>query len=242
MKHKLFKIFLAALIIFSILIPGCSRAGSALNGSGTIVVQDLKAADFNSINVKGVFEVEISQSESYKMTLSTDSNLLSRIQVSLEHKILKLSIEAPATFFPTSLKVKIAMPELIALNLSDGAKAVITSFHLKDQFSLFLSGDSILNGAMEADQIVLNLSDASSVNLIGAATSLELDCKGISKVDLGNLSLTTAQINLREASEATLNVTGRFDATLNDASKVYYLGNPLFTDISVSGGSTMIHK
>jgi hypothetical protein len=242
MKHKLFKISLAALLMLSILVPGCSRAGSALNGSGTIVVQDLKAADFNSINIKGIFEVEVSQSDSYKVTLSTDSNLLSRIKVSLEHKTLKLSIEAPATFFPTSLKIKIAMPELIALNLSDGAKAVITSFRLKDQFSLFLSGDSILNGAMEADQIVFNLSDASSVNLSGTATSLELDCKGISKVDLGNLTLTTVQIRLREGSEATLNVTGRFDATLNDASKVYYLGNPLFTDISVSGGSTMIQK
>jgi hypothetical protein len=242
MKHLFFKTTLATLAVLAVLIPGCSRAGSALNGSGVIVVQELKAAEFNSINIKGAFEVEVSQAESYKVVLSTDSNLLSRIRVSLEHKTLKLSIEAPATFFPTSLKIKIALPEMVGLNLSEGAKAIITNYHLSDHFSLFLAGDSTLNGAFEADQIAFNLSDASSVSLSGTATYLDLDCKGGSKVDLGNLALTAAQIRLREGSEATLNVVGRFDATLNDASKVYYLGNPLFTDISVSDGSTMIHK
>jgi hypothetical protein len=242
MNNQILKLILIALVALTILIPGCSRAGSALNGSGKIIDHDLTVTDFNSVNIKGVFEVEISRAEDFKVTLSTDENLLGRIQVSVEHKTLKLGIAAPATFLPTSLKVKIGMPEMVGLNLSGGAKGVLQGFESDEHLSVFLAGGSTLNGYLKAGQITFNLSDASLIGLKGIATYLELECKGASKADLGDLTLTAAQVKLSEASEATLNINGRFDANLSDASKVFYLGNPLFTNTSISGGSTMVHK
>src|SRR5271157_2741668 len=89
--------------------PGCARVGSSMNGSGKIIDQDLKLTDFDTINVHGPFELEIVQDIAFKATLSTDENLISRVRGSLDRKTLMLSVEAPATFFPTSLKVKIVM-------------------------------------------------------------------------------------------------------------------------------------
>jgi hypothetical protein len=242
MRRSALQAVLAIVLILALALPGCARAGSSLNGSGNILDQDLKVTDFTSINVKGAFEVNISQASEYKAILSTDENLISRVQVSIEHKVLKLSIEAPATFFPTSLKLKVEMPEIVGLNLSEGAKGLLISHKSKEDFALFLDGGSTLNGALDAGTATFNLSGASQATLTGTAMKLVMTCSGKSKAELGDLVASFAQVKIQEASEATLNVQGRFDANLSDASKVYYLGNPLFSNTSITGDSTMIHK
>jgi hypothetical protein len=242
MKKILSIIILAIILILTLVLPGCARVGSSMNGSGKIVTQDLKVKEFTGINAHGPFELEISQAESFKVTLSTDENLVSRVLVSLDRKTLKLSIEAPASFFPTVLKLKIEMPQIRSLNLSGHAGVSLSGFKSNEDFTLFAAGDSTLIGSLEATIIRFNLSEASRVSLSGAAVRLELECKGGSRLDLENLALTSAQVKLTEQSEAILDIEGRFDVILNDNSKIYYLGNPLFSNTSITGDSTMIHK
>jgi hypothetical protein len=194
------------------------------------------------LNVKGAFELEINEAKSYQVTIITDENLVSRVQVLLDRKTLKLSIEAPATFFPTSLKVKISMPKIAGINLSGAAKGTIAGFSSTDDLTLFLAGGSALSGSLEVGIPRFYLSEASKLSLQGKGTRLELDCRGGSKADLGDFALTSAQAKLREASEATLNISGRFDVNLSSSSKVYYLGNPTISGASISGDSAMVRK
>ncbi len=100
MKKNILRGAVVVVLIMAVCFPGCARGGSSLNGSGNIIDQDIKVSDFNSVNIKGAFDLDISLASEYKVTLSTDDNLIGRVPVSLEHKVLKLSIEAPATFFP----------------------------------------------------------------------------------------------------------------------------------------------
>jgi hypothetical protein len=242
MKKAFSAVSLMVLLISAILLPGCTRVGSALNGSGNITDHDVKIDDFDSLNVKGEFELEIKQAKSYQVIISTDENLISRVLVSLDRKTLKLSIEAPATFFPSSLKVKITLPKIAGINLSGAAKATISGFNSTDDLTLFLAGGSALSGSMEVGIPRFYLSEASQLSLKGKGTRLELDCKGGSKVDLGEFVLISAQTKLKEASEAIMNVSGRFDVNLSSSSKIYYLGNPIISDTSISGDSTMMRK
>jgi hypothetical protein len=240
---KLFSVTASiVLLITAALLPGCTRVGSTLNGSGNIIDHDIKIVDFDSLNVKGPFEVEIERGQSYRVTISTDENLISRVLVILDRKTLKLSIEAPATFFPTSLKAKITLPKIAGINLSGMAKATVSGFSSSDELTLFLAGGSSLSGSLEVGIPRIYLSEASQLNLKGKGTRLELDCKSGSKVDLGEFILMSAQVKLKEASEAILNVSGRLDVNLNSSSKVYYLGNPIISDASISGDSTMMRK
>jgi hypothetical protein len=240
-QSRYFRIFLIIVLSLAILVPACSRVGSSMNGSGHIIDQDLKVTDFNSINVRGPFNLEIYKADSYKVTLSTDDNLINRLQISLERKSLKVRIEAPATFFPTSLKMRIAMPEITSLTLAEGVQASFLGFKSISDFTLFLSEKSVLTGDLEAIVARFHLSQSVKVSLKGSAMRLELESSD-STLDLGDFNLITAQVKLSQASEAILNVNGRFDVVLNDASKIFYLGNPLISNTYISGGSSMIHK
>ena len=153
-----------------------------------------------------------------------------------------LSVEAPATFLPTSLKVKITMPRIFGLSLSEGAKASLAGFKSEYDFNLYLNKGSNLSGSIEAGNATIGLADASQAVLSGKSSTLDLQCAGRSEIDLNYFTVSSAQIKMKEASEASLNVSGELDVVMSDASKIYYMGNPLISDTSISGGSTMIRE
>lgn len=232
-------ITLLVLSLAALSLAGCARAGSALNGSGVIVDEVIKAKEFNMVSVKGAFNLEIQKADTPSVILSTDDNLISRIRISVERKTLKLSIEAPATFFPTKLKVAINMPELIGLNLSGGARSTVTGFNSTGSFSLFMDDKSSLKGSLAAGDISFHLSGSSTAVLSGGGLEMNLTLLEGSKVDLGDFLLKQAAVKLDQASEAIINVNGPLDVELNSESKVYFLGDPIISNTSISGGSTM---
>jgi hypothetical protein len=155
--NLLISVSLVLLLMALLLVPGCKRVSSSLNGSGKIVDQELDIRDFTSVKARGVYNLVIQEGPAFKVTVSLDDNLLKRLQISLERKTLNLNIEAPASFFPTSLKVTIMMPQLLGLNLSGGANASIAGFKSLEDFTLFISGKGLLEGSIEASNLIFYL-------------------------------------------------------------------------------------
>lgn len=131
------------------------------------------------------------------------------------------------------------MPQLLGLNLSGGAKAAISGFKSPDDFNLVLADKGLLEGTITAKNLVFYLSGGSKAVLEGSSLKLELNSKGASNLDMSQYSVMRAQVKLDEASQATLNVSGQFDVELKDKSVLYFSGTPVFTNTSVTGGSTM---
>lgn len=233
---------LAIILVVALTLPGCTRVGSSMNGSGKIMDTILELEDFSSLNIKGPFKVEVIQGPAYKATLSVDDNLVNRVKVSLERSTLNLSIAGPATFFPTSLKLKVEMPELVSLTLGDAASAMVNGFKDTENLTVFLSGNSILKCAAQVETLELNLSGAAEASFKGEARQTNIDARGASKIDLLEFVSSNVQIKLNEASEAALNVIGPVDVSLENASKFYYTGTPIFGDTTISGGSIMAPK
>jgi hypothetical protein len=242
MKKLFIAITLIILLISAILIPGCAQAGSAINGSGKIIDRNIDIAEFNNVQAQGKLNLEIVSSDSYKITISTDENLINRVLFTREDETLEIKIEAPASFFPTSLKITIAMPQVKSLNLADGALATISINKSIASFNLVLTGASSFSGYLEAEATNFYLSGQSQVSLKGQSKKLELDVAGASKLDLSKFLLSGANVKLRETSIAILNVNGDLNVVLKDASKIYYLGNPLIKNTSIIGDSSMIHQ
>lgn len=242
MKSTLAGILISILLLASLALSGCSRAGSSMNGSGTLIDQDIKLTDFTGVSVNGPFNADLVQTDAFQVIVNTDENLTNRVQATLNDGTLVVGIEAPATFFPSSLKIKIGMPRLYKLTLSGGAKATLTGFKSTFNLGLVSSDGSTLSGSLDAGNCDFNISDSSQVNLKGSALGLDLTASGTSKLNLAAFAVNTAKLNLSQGSEATLNLNGRTDVRLADASKIYYTGNPTFNNTLISGGSFMKHQ
>jgi len=262
MRKTFILIILAAVLPAIALLLGCRATGP-----GSVVTEEKDVADFTSVDVSGTFEVEIIQSDSFSTTISADESFFDYIAVSKEGDTLRIYLNPRHTFTDftlqaRTLKAKITMPTLHGLNLSGASKGTVTGFKSAEDFSLDVSGASSLDmddmevddvefeisgaskvtGKLTADDAKFEVSGASKIELDGSANNIILNTSGASEVNLADFPLNNANANLSGASKATLNVKGRLDSILSDASSLYFEGNPTMGNISVSGASTIKHK
>jgi hypothetical protein len=241
-KVDLLWIILLVTVVIAVSVIGCGKAGSSMTGSGNVIEKKLTNIAFTIVNIQGAFNAEIKQGDDFSVIISTDDNLVSRILISSKGDTLTLGIQAPASFFPTALKTTITMPRIYGLYLSGGAKASLVDFKSTYNFDLNVAEKSTLNGYIEAGITDFDISEGSQVTLKGVALELNLEVAGGSHLDLGDFIIHGARAKLKEGSEVIMNIVGKIDVTLNDASKIFYLGDPIITAATISGGSIMRRK
>ncbi len=261
MRKALIPIMLVA-VLATVSIPGCN-----IGGLGKIISADKDFTNFTTVDVEDEFDVKIVQSSSFKVTVSADESFFDYITVTKTDDTLRIYLNPRHAFTDftvgtKNLKAEIAMPALRGLRISGATKATITGFKSSDSFKLDLSGASSLDmseievgdaelgisgaskvsGDMKAANTKFELSGASKVALKGTGTNATLNISNASNANLADFILTTADVKLTEASEATLNLKEKLDCVVNAASTLYFLGNPTMGNVQVSGASTIKHR
>jgi hypothetical protein len=241
---KQLSILVLALAGLIALFAGCGDDegdAEAIRGSGNVVTQDMALADFTAVEAANAFEVEITQSDTFGVTIRVDDNILDLLDVSKEDDALRLRLERGANFRgDVTLEASITMPELEGLELSGASRASVSGFRSSGRLDIDLSGASSLDGDLEAGDVDINASGASRVVLEGSATGLTIEGSGASSLDLADFTVDTAEVRLSGASDATLHVQERIEPVdVSGASRLRYLGDPSLGDVTTSGASTV---
>jgi len=251
---------LVAVLLTAGLLVGCT--GVLITGSGDLKTEEMDFSEFTRVEVGSAFEVEITQSDSYSVSITADDNLFNHIEVSKEGKILKIGLKPRITFGSVTLKAKITMPQLRGLDLSGATRGTVSGFSSTENVDLEVSGASSLElvdisvgdvksdisgaskvtGDITAGDADFDVSGASTVQLEGSASDIVVDASGASRVKLAAFPVNNADIKLSGASSGTVNLDGRLDADLSGASKLEYIGEPAMGDINTSGASTLSKK
>lgn len=236
-----------------------------VTGSGKLVTQQMEFSDFTVVQVEHAFQVEITQSSAYSVSVTADDNLIERVQVSKKGETLQVGIEPGYEMCCrwTMLRAEVTMPDLYELRLSGASSGTVRGFSSSHSFVLRVSGASSVNAVdMSAGDVEVDVSGsskvtgrivasgdarfavdgASTLGLGGAANDLLIDAEGASNVELSGFSVHNARVNLEGASSATVNLDGRLDGHLTGASKLLYIGDPTLGDIVTEGGSTVGKK
>jgi len=235
-----------------------------ITGSGNLVTDEMDFSDFTIVEVGYAFEVEITQSNSYSVTITADDNLFDYIQVSKTGETLRIGLKPGYSYrWPLTLRAEITMPDLYELEFSGATDGTVEGFSSSHKLVLELSGASSLDMVdMSAGDIEIivsgastvtgsitaigdaqfDLSGASTIELEGTANDLLTLVSGASHLELSDFPVHNANVDLNGASQATINLDGRLDADLSGASHLYYIGEPTLGDIEISGGSTINKK
>jgi hypothetical protein len=235
---------------------GCSP----MVGSGNVVTTEMDFSDFTRIEVGSGFEADITQSDSYFVSVTVDEDLLpSHLDISQRGDTLTIRIQPFSSFLPTTKKATITLPKLEGLSLSGASKGNVRGFssikplELNASGASFLdvetveagdtkfdiSGASNLSGTIKTGNSEFEVSGASSVELKGSATNAVIVASGASTLRLTTFPVTKAEVELSGGSRATVTANGRLDADLSGASVLNYTGSPTLGDITVSAGSTL---
>jgi|WetSurMetagenome_2_1015567.scaffolds.fasta_scaffold125186_2 hypothetical protein len=257
------KRILTALIIVSLLAIPVSATGCS--DSSTTNTYDYN--DFTKLDIENAFDVDIVQSGTYGITVTSSKTLKDYLSVSKEGQtlIIKLHPNHPFTDFVMMrkvLKAKITLPVLNNLVISGACKVRVKGFESTDNLDidvsgasnltlnkieagntkLIISGDSEISGKLTCVDLNVDISGASLISLDGQGEKMLLNATGATKINLEEFSNQTSDITLSGSSQATVNTREHLDVFLSGASRFFFLSNPSFGKTDVQGASTLKHK
>lgn len=261
-------LLLVALVAVSVLalMTGCVRVtvngGNEVVGSPNLVTKEFDFSGFTRVEVGSAFEVDVTRSPSYRVSITVNENLFDYLDVSQKGDTLTIRLEPHYNYSRTSQEATITLPDLYGLKLSGATRGKVKGFSFSHPLELGLSGASSLDidnleagdtqfdisgaskalGSIKMANSRFVVSGASTVELEGFATDASIKISGASHVRLADFRVMDVTVNLSGASDATINASGRLDVNLSGASRLKYIGNPTLRDINVSGGSTMSQK
>ncbi len=231
-RNRPFPIFLVVIIVVGvvvfglILVPflmGLWNPFGTIVGSGNVVTQNQPFSDFSVVRVSSGFDFTITQSNTFSVKTTTDENIQSYLQVSKSGNTLTVGLKPGYGITTTTLRVQITMPSLSRLEISGGTHGTAEGFISTVGFEIDASGGS-------------------RAQVSGRASDLVATASGGSQIDSSDFAVTNANVNLSGGSQANVNASGTINGDLSGGSRLFYSGNPNISNITVSGGSTILKE
>ncbi len=257
-------LMLAAVILLMTVFTGCVKVNLA-EENGPLTTQSYNFTDFTGIDIGNAFELTVTPSDNYSVSITAGKNLLEHVRVHKDGSVLVFEIDGWTNVWFASWysypKVNITVPVLTSLKLSGAAKGTVTGFNSDNNFNVGVSGASHLNldmttgdfkaefsgasdasGKLTAKDLDIELSGASNIIFTGSGNNIHVEGSGASEAKLANFTVNDADIHFSGASHISLEVNGRMDVELSGASSLEYGGNPVLGNIDTSGASEMERK
>lgn len=257
MKKIIFTLLLISLILLIPILAGCVVV-SLSEKAGPITTQYYDYTDFTGIDVGHAFEVTVTQSDNYSISITAGENAFEHLDIHKDGSTLVIGVDTWAINWFVSPKLTVTMPVLTGLELSGASKCTACGFRSSSDMSVHLSGASELDLDMETGDFFtelsgaskltgrliaassdIELSGASYVSLTGSGGDIRIDGSGASHVDLLDFPVANAYIDFSGASRATLNVNGVLNVSLSGASSLEYTGSPLMGEMDISEASSI---
>lgn len=244
-----------SLLIFSLL--GISAQNNDSENKNRIVTEEREVDNFDKIEVRGRFEIKLTQQENTAVTVAAHEKYLPLIETYVENGTLVVQMKEPDKdkgFFDKlkekysdymkaqRFEVNIGIKDLKSVKLS-GASALSAknTFKLEDIY-FDISGASKVTMNLALHNLTADISGASSVTFSGTAKNTSVAVSGASALKMGELKSNTSIALVSGASSATVYASEKFTGKASGASAIHCHGNPKDVERDVSGASKIDMK
>jgi len=195
-------------------------ACSTTSGSGVAKTESRSVDSYDSVEVHGALDVEITVGPAASLSVTADDNILPFIKTEVVGD--ELNVHSEGSLRPdTPIKVVITTPALEGLEIHGASDASVTGV-ATDDFEATAHG-------------------ASDLTLKGKTDTLEVEAHGASKIDAVGLVAKHAEVEAHGASKIDLSELEALDAKLSGASRCTYAGDPTI-DENLSGASSLAKR
>lgn len=187
-------------------------------GSGNVASEVRDLRDFNSVDVGGVFQVEITAQKDFSVEVEGDDNLLQYVKTEVNGGQLEISLDKRVKT-QNPLRIRISAPNIERLEASGASRVTLTN---------------IKNSGFTVDT-----SGASKLNLSGETENLSIEVSGATEINAEDLKAVDANVNASGASRVSVNVSGELKTEASGASNINYKGTPANVIKHTSGASSV---
>lgn len=190
---------------------------TTITGSGTLLTETIAIRDFDRIVADGGFTLNITQSGTESLRVSTDDNILPHLIMEVEDQTLYLRSKPEVNIQPTSLIYELQCKTLTRLSTNG-------------------SGDVTLND-INTDSLMLQTNGSGRLSGQGTIELLEIDINGSGTFALRTLIAQKVNVDIAGAGDVTVHATQSLAVTIRGSGKVSYFGNPTVEKVIQGSGS-----
>lgn len=219
MKNQLLLIISLAAMIATPMCNSSNGPSEDIIGSGNVVTENRQVSGFHGIAVSGIGEVIVERTGSESLTITSDDNILPRLESEVRNGILFLGPENNVSVSPSQgIVYRLTASQFDEINVS----GVVT-----------VTADGI-----DTELLVTNMSGTCIVKTEGTADSQDIATSGTSNFNGENLESRTVNISVSGTSHIVVGVSELLQGQASGSSVVEYIGNPT-VNVTVSGAAVV---
>ena len=211
-------------------------------GSGKVVNEERSVGNFNRVVISGYGEVILVQGAAESLRIEAEDNIIPLIEVSVSNDTLFIEGQELGKVVPTQpIFIHVYMNDVVGLESSGLSRidaTAIDSDHLELTTSIF---GEIKIDALTTEQLVINMTEDSSMDIIGEIAAQELDISGNADYRAAKLQSQTAVVNVGGTGTATIWVEEMLSGVVNGNGDVLYYGSPE-TDLEVTSSGKVKNR
>lgn len=233
---KAFQMAIVLLGGISLIISSCKS--ECTKGSGHVITEKRKIADFSKLELSGTYNVNLVQDSSLVISIAADDNLLKEINTDVSGG--KLTLKNGKNICPSSeIAVTIGVRNLEEIDASGAINLNTRGKLVTKDISLNLSGANNATLELDAAKVTTTSSGVAELNLKGQASSHIVNLDGGGKIHAFDFIVGNYDLQTSGSGEFEINVLHELSVNSSGTSSVKYKGNPATINNKKSGVSTI---
>ncbi|MGD8750541.1 MAG: DUF2807 domain-containing protein [Anaerolineales bacterium] len=187
-----------------ILISACGeKEPVVVESTGEMSVQELKLSNFEEIEVRDMFRVEIFQGDGFKIKIELEESLLPYQQIVTRGKVLRIGLKSGYNYkFQKAIpRVEVTLPDLTRVEINDKSTVIIHDLKSSTEIKFVMDDFSSLSGDIEVDTLRLDINGHSGFHVGGTAEEVIGSVTGQSILDFSNLATKNISVEADQLSE-----------------------------------------
>jgi len=228
-----------AFSLFAFLIVSCNYdLQNSISGNGNVVTKEVRTGTFNNLNVSNALDVVIIPSDSQKVVIKADENLVDVIKVRVRDNTLLISSERRIRL-ARSKKIEVYTRELEQIEASAAATIKNSESLSAENFKIACSSaaEIIINGHF--GDLKVEASSASNVKLYGQSNNIRANVSSAAGLNAFGMTVENASVWASSAANAKVFVTHEANFDASSAGSIIYEGDPIVKNINTSSGGSV---
>ena len=194
--------------------------------------------DFDRLEISEAMDVTVEQGNSFRIVASGDNRNLNDLQVEKNGSTLRVKFNDSRNRQYTTY-VTITMPVILGVDFSGAVAGRVNGFTTAvSRFDLSLSGSSVGQLNINADEVFAMITGASNLRVNGAGKKIQASISGASKFTAFEYPVDVTTLTVSGASRAKVNTALQLNVSASGASEVLYRGTPQ-VEANVTGASAV---
>ena len=184
-----------------------SVRGESITGSGQVAREERSLPEFDSVELEGSMNVEISKGSSIKCTVEGDDNILPLLKTEVRGNRLRIYFKRGMSLSSYKvLNVYLEVPELSGVSVSGSGDISFTDV-TRGEVKVSIDGSGDITGTGEAEAVTAEINGSGDMHLFKLYTE-------------------RASVEINGSGDIAINASAFLDAEINGSGDIKYKGNP----------------